>query len=232
MTNNISDIRSAAKKVAWGFFLILFHINLGTIDILPDWAGYAMMVSSLAALALEEESAKLLRPIGVILVVWNVIEWALKIFGLGAYLNFISIIPSVLNIYFCFQLFTNLAGIAQKYSCPQEKRLLVFRTLYVICTVLSVSLLYFGIFTEGSEFYMILMMVFLVINLILALCILVTLFGLSSSLGETEEQMQQAASQAPQGVITPDSPLYHPPPEGAFGNFTAPPNISDDIETE
>lgn len=217
MTTDISDIRSAVKKVAWGFFLILFHINIGTIDILPDWAGYALMVSALSFIALEEESAKLLKPIGTILVVWNVIEWVLKIFGLDAYLNFIAIIPSVLNIYFSFQLFTNLAGIAKKYSCPQEKRLLVFRTLYVICTVISVSLLYLGLLSEGSEVYMMLMMGFVVINLILALCILFTLFGLSSALGEYEERIQtQITPEMPSGDTAP----YMAPPGEAYENLT------------
>lgn len=210
MTVDISTMRSAIKKVAWGFFLILFHINIGTIDILPDWAGYVLMVSSLAFIALEEESAKLLRPFGIILIVWNVIEWVLEIFTLSSYLSFISIVPTVLNIYFCFQLFTNLADIAEKYSCPQKKKLLVFRTLYVICTVLSVSMIYLAVFSIDSEIYMVLMIAFTVVNLILALCILFTLFGLSSSLGEIQSEQESA------NIITSDSPLYQAPPEGAF----------------
>ncbi len=211
MTNNIADIRSAVKKVAWGFFLIYIHFNLGTIDILPDWAGYAIMVSALAVIALEQESAKLIRPFGMVLVAWSFIEWILKIFGLQIYLNYVSLIPSAINLYFTFQLFTNLAAIADKYSCPQAKRLLVLRTINVIFTVANTFLLYLGIITEGGEVYTVFMVATLVVALIIMLAILITLFGLASSLGDIEEKLQQAMSQAPQDMSAPDSPMYQPP---------------------
>lgn len=209
MTNNISDIRSAVKKVAWGFFLIYIHINIGTLDILPDWAGYALMVSALGVIAMEEESAKLIKPFGTILVVWHLIEWILKIFGLQVYLNYVSIIPSAINLYFTFQLFTNLAAIADKYSCPQAKRLLVLRTINVIFTVSNTFLLYLGIITEGGEIYMVFMTVILVVALIIMLAILITLFSLASSLADIED-MLQAIPQAPQDMPAPDLPMYQP----------------------
>ena len=76
MATDISNICTAVKKIAWGFFLVLIAINIGTIDILPDWAGYILMVSALPVLATQEESANLLRPFGIILVVpAGVMEW-------------------------------------------------------------------------------------------------------------------------------------------------------------
>ena len=205
MTNNISDIRSAVKKVAWGFFLIYIHINLGTLDILPDWAGYALMVSALPAIALEEESAKLIKPFGTILVVWNVIEWALKIFGLQMYLNYVSLIPSAINLYFTFQLFTNLAGIAEKYSCPQSKRILLLRTINVIFTVTNTILLYLGIITEGGEVYTVLTVAILAVAVIIMFSILITLFSFSSTLGEIEETLLSSqATNAGSDVLLPN----------------------------
>ena len=208
MINNISEMRSAVKKVAWGFFLIYIHINLGTLDILPDWAGYALMVSALSVIALEEESAKLIRPFGIGLVVWNVIEWALKIFGMQAYLNYVSIIPSAINLYFTFQLFTNLASVADKYSCPQGKRILTLRTVNVIFTVTNTFLLYFGIITEGGEAYSVLMIAILVVALIIMLAILITLFSFASSLAKKEEEIN-TKEQSPDTVdgVIPYVPL-------------------------
>ncbi len=228
MTFDISDIRSAVKKVAWGFFFIYIHINIGTIDILPDWAGYALMVSALTYIALEQESAKLLRPLGTALVVWSVIEWVLKIFGLQIYLNYLSVIPTVLNLYFTFQLFTNLAGIADKYFCPQGKRLLVLRTVNVIFTVANALLLYAGILIYDSEIYMIVMMALLAVAFILMLAILITLFGLSSSMGKIEEEMLKSPPAIYNGVITPDSPLYQAPPEGVFPAAAPPAEKTDE----
>ena len=190
MTNNISEMRSAVKKVAWGFLLIYIHFNLGTIDILPDWAGYALMVSALSVIALEEESAKLIKPFGTFLVVWNVIEWLLKIFGMQTYLSYLSLIPAAINLYFTFQLFTNLAGIADKYSCPQGKRILTVRTINVIFSVSNTFLIYLGIITEGNnEVLSMLTIAILVISLIIMLTILATLFSFAHSLSEKEEEI-------------------------------------------
>ena len=207
MTNNISEIRSAVKKVAWGFFLIYIHINLGTLDILPDWAGYALMVSALSVIALEEESAKLIKPFGTILVVWNVIEWVLNIFGLQMYLNYVSLIPSAINLYFTFQLFTNLAGIAEKYSCPQSKRILLLRTINVIFTVTNTILLYLGIITEGGEVYTVLTVAILAVGVVIMLAILITLFSLAASLEQKEQEVAalQQASESADGVIAPEN---------------------------
>lgn len=217
MTNNISDIRSAVKKVAWGFFLIHIHFNLGSIDILPDWAGYALIVSALSAIALEQESAKLIRPFGIFLVAWSTIDWIVKIFGLQIYLNYISLIPSAINLYFTFQLFTNLAAIADKYSCPQTKKLLVLRTVNVIFTVSNTFLLYFGIITEGGEIYTALMVAILVAALIIMLAMLITLFSFASSLGDIEDKLQQALSQAPQDAANPMSYYQTPQSDVPYG---------------
>ena len=189
MTNNISEIRSAVKKVAWGFFLIYINFNLGPCDILPDWAGYLLMVSALSVIALEEESAKLIKPFGITLVVWNIAEWMLTIFGMQMYLDYISLIPSAINLYFSFQLFTNLAAIADKYSCPQAKRLLVLRTVNVIFTVTNTFLLYLGIITEGGDVYTVLTVSILVVAVVIMLAILITLFSFAASLGEIEEKL-------------------------------------------
>ena len=33
------------KKIFWGFLITIFNINLGTINILPDFVGYYIMGS-------------------------------------------------------------------------------------------------------------------------------------------------------------------------------------------
>ena len=88
MTSNIQDIRNSAKKIAWGFFLMHMNFNLGPVDILPDWAGYALIVSALAFVVAFEEDLKKLRAVGTALLVWSVITWIGGIFAIGAYLSY------------------------------------------------------------------------------------------------------------------------------------------------
>ncbi|MBR2893669.1 MAG: hypothetical protein IKB94_07435, partial [Clostridia bacterium] len=101
------------------------------------------------------------------------------------------------------------AAIADKYSCPQTKKLLVLRTVNVIFTVTNTFLLYFGIITEGGEVYTVLMVAILVAALIIMLAMLITLFSFASSLGDIEDKLQQALSCAPQDAANPMS-YYQP----------------------
>lgn len=182
MNENIDSICIGVKRIAWGFFIVLFNFNLGILNILPDWAGYMIMVSALSFISDEKESAKLLKPIGIILILWNMADWVFEILSVTNYFEFIGIVPSVLNIYFCFQLFTDLADIAEKYSCSQSKTLLVLRSIYVVFTSVSVIILFYGIIDNSSEFYETLAFVLSLITVLLAVLILVTLFSLSSQL--------------------------------------------------
>ena len=33
-------LSTAVRKIAWGYVFLHLHFNLGTLDILPDWACY------------------------------------------------------------------------------------------------------------------------------------------------------------------------------------------------
>jgi len=68
---NHQKLCSAVKSIAWGYILIHLHLNLGTIDILPDFAGYLLILGALPALGQPEPSALLLKPFCVGLVLWN-----------------------------------------------------------------------------------------------------------------------------------------------------------------
>ncbi|MBQ8802449.1 MAG: hypothetical protein IJZ53_02280 [Tyzzerella sp.] len=129
------ELCKAISKIAWGYILLHLDFNLNTLDILPNWAGYLLFISALSAIGEEEESAKLLKPLGTILTAIEMVSWMNKGF-LNSYFNLgaVSIIASAISLYFHFQLLTNLAGIAHKYECPQEKMLLNLRTVKTILT--------------------------------------------------------------------------------------------------
>lgn len=101
-------LSSIAKKLGWGYILIHAHINLGTLDILPDWLGYLLIYQAICLLEDEEESAGLLKPMGIGLGAWAGICWVMKLFGVSVNMYLITLIVSVISLYFHFQLLTNM----------------------------------------------------------------------------------------------------------------------------
>lgn len=139
---------TAVKFIAWGYIFIHLDINLGTLNILPNWVGYILLMKALPALSEEETSAALLRPLGTALAVWNFISWLVKLFGITygslAVQNIMSVIGYVMIIigmYFHFQLLTNLANAAERYNCSQKDRILRLRAVNtVLMLVLNLPL--------------------------------------------------------------------------------------------
>ena len=96
-----------------------------------------LFLSAINCLCEEERELNLLRTLGVILTVWHVASW-LASWGsidLDGMLQVVDIIIGVVNIYFHFQLLTNLASIATKYQSADDEldaKLLRYRTLQTV----------------------------------------------------------------------------------------------------
>ncbi len=168
-------LTDAIKSVAWGYLLLLVNFNLGTLNILPNWLGYVLMLKALPALGEEEPSALLLRPLGTLLALWEGVVWGLAIFGGSFDSTVISIIAAVLGLYFHFQLLTNIANIAKSHDCTEQGRILTLRTVRtVLLTLSSLPLAWerYTAFTIGM----------VIVNLIVAIWICSVLFSLRNSL--------------------------------------------------
>lgn len=163
------------KQIAIGYLLLHINFNFGTLNILPDWLGYLFILRALAGLAEEEPSAKLLQPLGKILLAWEVIEWTVVLFG-GEFAGYgISIIVIAVSLYFNFQLLTNLANIAEKYDCPERNKILFLRTILTVMNTM------FALPFPWEE-YQGITIVFIVINLVVTLWMCILLFSLKRSL--------------------------------------------------
>lgn len=128
-----TSLSEAVSCVAWGYVFLHLDFNLGGINVLPDWACYALVLHALPGLARAERSALLLRPLAIILLAVDALMWALQIFGAAPDLYIVSALCTVLALYFHFQLLTNVADIAR--IDPQRSRSVLrlrnFRTVFV-----------------------------------------------------------------------------------------------------
>ena len=124
-------------RAAWGYFFIYFDFNINTVSILPSFIGYLLFLSAINYLCDEERELNLLRTLVTILTVWHIASWLASwaSIDLDGMLQVVDIIIGVVNIYFHFQLLTNLASIAAKYQSEDyelDEKLLRYRTLQTI----------------------------------------------------------------------------------------------------
>ena len=167
--NKKEEVCRAVKRIGWGYVFLYFNINLGTINILPAFWGYCLFYKGIRdGISLEEESADLLKPIAILLGIYQGILWLLACFGIPMDVLLISELASVISLYFHFQLLTNLANISKKYHCSQEKSLLHVRTIQtIVLTILA--------FTTPFEEMYILSIVLVIVQIVMIICLCIIL---------------------------------------------------------
>lgn len=177
------------SKAAWGYFFVYFNINIGTVSILPAFIGYILFFSSINLLKEEERELSLLGTLCVILGLWNGAQWLaswvdIKLEGMW---QFLDIIICLINLYFNFQLLTNLASIASKHQ-PEgyglDAKLLRYRTLQTVMLtgITMVTCLYPWL----SEVWTIISVIMFVVYAAACICLMKALFDLRRCLPTNE----------------------------------------------
>jgi len=168
-------------RAAWGYFFIYFNINLNNVSILPSFIGYLLFLSAINCLCQEERELNLLRTLGVILTVWHIASW-LASWGsidLDGTLQVVDIIIGVVNIYFHFQLLTNLASIAAKHQSEDHEfdaKLLRYRTMQ---TVMLTAVIVLGYLAKWqTELVTVISVGMIIVYLIVAILLMKALFDL------------------------------------------------------
>ena len=105
-------------KIAFGYLFIYLNFNINTVNILPSFVGYLLILLAIRDLAGEEKELLLLRPFAIILICWHGAKWLLSLgsVDLDGLSEIGGILLGLINLYFHFQLLTNLAAIASKYQ--------------------------------------------------------------------------------------------------------------------
>lgn len=178
-------------KAAWGYLFIYCNINLGSFNILPNFVGYLLFHSAIKELCDEERELDLLNTLVGILTLWHIASWIgdLIAFDLGDLIPIADIIISVVNIYFHFQLLTNLASIAAKYQPEGEgldRRILNCRTFQTLMLTSAIILLYLADRLDVFGLYASLFVA--ILYLIAAAIMMKTLFDLRRCFAEKSEE--------------------------------------------
>ena len=155
MIPNHERLYRGVSHAAWAYFFLYFNINLGSINILPDFVCYLLLWSAIGCLEGEERDLGLLRPMCILLGVWEGADWLFTIFEgtLDGQFPPVDLFLAVAGIYFHFQLFTDFARLARRYQ-PEgarlDRRMLRLRTAQTLFLTAFAVLGY--CFPNGAQF--------------------------------------------------------------------------------
>lgn len=125
------------SRAAWGYFFLFFNLNLGTLNVLPNFAGWLLLRSACTRLVPLRRDLALLRPLCMLLAAWNGVDWVLALFSgePGGWLFPLSVLAGVVTLYFHFQFLTDMAVLAEAHQ-PEgdglDRRLRRRRTVLVV----------------------------------------------------------------------------------------------------
>ena len=190
------------SHAAWAYFFLYFDINLGSLNILPDFMCYVLLWSAIGCLEEEERDLALLRPLCVLLGVWAGADWVFTLFQepMDGQFPPVDLFLAVAAIYFHFQLFTDFAHLAARYQPPGEeldRSLLRLRTVHTLLLT-AVAVLTWPFpngtqlsFSDGSfqeKLAGLLLLGLALAGLVVALMLMFGLFSLRKYFRPTEEE--------------------------------------------
>ena len=181
MNTDRETLYRGVSHAAWGYFFLYLDINLGSLNILPDWAAYALFLSAIGKLQGERRDLALLRPLGILLAAWNGTDWGLALFGGSVSGRFLplDLVIGVVQMYFHFQLLTDCAALAadrEPLGQTVSRRLLRWRTMQ---TVIQTAVICLSRLPDGWNTVMTAVITLMaVVYVIAGLCIMMALFAL------------------------------------------------------
>ncbi len=180
------ELASSVRFCAWGFVLILFNINIGVFDILPDWLGFIFLLVGVNRIAQHREEAKHLRVFALILLVNNVFAFVEKIFADELYGGFLvlTVLIYVISLYFYFAFFTCAANIAEEYAPERKSSIIACRNVYALLYCFNTLLMLFG----GAG---VLGVLSLIANLVALIGVCICLFSLAADMSIEESDMEE-----------------------------------------
>ena len=107
-----TKLASAVLRICLSYVLMHLDINIGKLDLLPEWMGYLLILSTLKTLSEYKRASSLLKPLGIALMLCSFIGWILNAYGAGISVYSITAVVSALSLFFHFRLLTDIADIA------------------------------------------------------------------------------------------------------------------------
>lgn len=92
------------SSLIWGYVFIHININLGPLDVFPDWIGYLLIYSTIVLTKEFNFYNAALRPLSLIMALWTGLLWIFP--SLTSEIYFIKLIINIIDLYLHFNLLT------------------------------------------------------------------------------------------------------------------------------
>ncbi len=170
------------SRAAWGYLFLYLDINLGTVSILPRFAGWLLFLSAIRELREERRDLALLRPLGIMLAAWSALDWGVSWLGrdIDGLFPPLDLLLAAAQLYFLFQFLTDLAALAEA-RLPEpdggdlSRRMLRWRTVQtVLVTVFSLA----ACLPEAGRLVKAAVVVLAAAYCVLGICLMAAIFAL------------------------------------------------------
>lgn len=79
----MNNIYRGLTKTIWGYVFLHLNVNLGTLNVLPNWVGYLLFFSAIILLGEQLRDLTLLKPFCILLGVGELVDWLTVLFTGG-----------------------------------------------------------------------------------------------------------------------------------------------------
>lgn len=137
------EIVRSLRNVALGYIFIMFHINLETLDLIPDFVGYVLIYRGIKILLNIVISLRLLQNFAIFLCVISFVKWFFSIFNFNLNIYIINMIITIITLYFDFQLISDIIEIGYKCDYTNLSFFKLLRNLKVVIYTIIYLMSYF-----------------------------------------------------------------------------------------
>ena len=172
------------RKLFWGIMVITFNINLGFLNVLPDFIGYWMIYSALSLLEAQHEIYKKGKPIALLLIVLTLkdivrvdnSDFLVEAFGINPiWAMLLGSLVTLLSLYLIYIMCEGVYQLSAERGCEVLRNNTGFRfKAYALLT--GIYLLYMPFSLNMAQSTSVLFVILTSISIIIALLFISGLF--------------------------------------------------------
>lgn len=186
------NLTKQLRRMAWGWVILHLDFHLGPINILPDWLGYILILNGLLGITAYVPQASLLFSFGMGLGAVSLLQWLLAFLGISFAPTWLTLLTSVVSLYFQFQLLQDLATLSDVNECTTGPTLRRLTTYNLLCCTMLYLVTFLGVDVSGVlggsvSLPELLLIALLLVGLIIAIRIAMALFAFQREMADKEE---------------------------------------------
>ncbi len=171
-------MEQAYRKIFWGFLIVLFNINIGPLNILPDFLGYFIIGSGLTIIVneFENKNFRSAHQMANLLLVYTLLLSVFNFIGLGENIENgilyqykividvgLSVLSNIISLYMSFNI---LSGTIDLYLNRERKNqadsLVKLQRSYTLLFLIGIILISIS-FNISSEVYVAIVAIYVIL---------------------------------------------------------------------